>query len=187
MPLFDLMAALKSTAEADQGRDWLALAVAAYGAIVATGVAFYQFVRDRPGVRLIFTPMGSVVENPDSEDGFDYIEFWHVRTVNHRKRRIELRAGGLLIRGRTRLHPMFVDWKDNEIANPFPVSLEDGESVEFHVQKRDGDRVTGAWASDVLERYFTVRYPARNPRKRFIEWRWSQSVKKHRRKRGQKV
>lgn len=38
------------------GHDWLALVVAMYGAVVATGVAVYQFVRDRPGVKLVLIP-----------------------------------------------------------------------------------------------------------------------------------
>lgn len=36
-------------ATADQERDWLAFAVAAYGAVVATALAASQLVRDRPG------------------------------------------------------------------------------------------------------------------------------------------
>lgn len=167
---------------ADNGRDWLAFGVALYGAIVASGVAAYQFLRDRPGVRLVFTPTMSLMKSDESEDGFEEMMLWHVSVVNHRKRPITLRSGGLLIRGRSRLHPIFHDLNGKDVPSPFPVTLQDGEAIEFYVRKNDNVETTGAWASDVLERYFTVRYPARNPRKRFTEWRWARMAKKHQRK-----
>ena len=39
------------------GGEWISFGIGLYGALVATAVAAYQFVRDRPGVKLIVVPV----------------------------------------------------------------------------------------------------------------------------------
>jgi hypothetical protein len=160
-------------------RDWLALGVAAYGAVVATGVAAYQFLRDRPGVRLIITELLCLVDRKGERF---HVPMWHIRVVNHRKRPITIRSGGLLIGGRTRLLPLFLDSKGIEMRSPFPVTLTDGESVEFRVSREDHEDVCGAWATDALDRNFEVRHPSRNPKKRLKDWQYKRKVAKIKRK-----
>lgn len=166
-----LLAAAKETAPVVEGQghdwlDWVSLIVAAYGAVVASAVAAYQFLRDRPGVRLVFFPMISVVKKPGKEDDYYTVWLWHGRIVNHRKRPIEIRSGGLLIDGKTRFHTTFVDRDGKTTGPPFPASLQDGASVDFYSRPYDEINVTGAWASDALDHTYTIRYPSRNPFKR---------------------
>lgn len=74
----------------------LTLVLGAYGAIVSTLLAASQLLRDRPGVKLRLTPT-NVEYAPETEtDDALTRDFWEVRVVNHRKRPITIRRGGLL-------------------------------------------------------------------------------------------
>jgi hypothetical protein len=155
------------------GRDWLAFAVALYGAVVATGVAGYQFIRDRPGVKIVLTAVASA---SDKREGT--INLWGIRVVNHRKRPITIDSAGLLIERKVHLHPMAVDFDGERAPNPFPITLTDGMSVEFYAHRDNSGRVQGAWATDALNRSYEQRYPSRDPRVRWKEWRKSRRVDK---------
>lgn len=148
-------------------RDWLALGVAAYGAAVASALAAIQILRDRPGVRLVLTPT-----NVNYESDGSYRDFLGVRVVNHRKRPITLRAGGLFDeQGHRRQSPIVdLDVPDGR-SNPFPKTLTDGEGFEFYVPVTAlGNNLPEAWVEDELGRTFKSR-PSRNPLRRWKEWR----------------
>lgn len=162
-----------SLATPAEGRDWLAFAVALYGAVVASGVAIYQFVRDRPGVKVVLM---SVVAASDQRD--DLVDLWTIRVVNHRKRPITIESAGLLVERKVHLHPMVVDFDGEKATSPFPVTLTDGMSVQFYVMRKEQERVRGAWARDALSRSFEARYPSRNPRVRWRDWRTRRRVNK---------
>jgi hypothetical protein len=49
--------------------------------------------------------------------------------------------------------------------------LSDGASVEVFVQYGMEPAPKGAWARDELGRQFAVRFPSRNPVRRFKDWR----------------
>lgn len=160
------------------GRDWLAFGVALYGAAVATGVAAYQFVRDRPGVKLILIPTnvpydGLVGSYEGAASKRKSRDFWAIRVVNHRKRPITIRDGGLLGDRGQLIHPEIINPDTGVHDNPFPLTLTDGKSFEFYAPldfERYRDRA-GAWVVDDLDRIFKVHHPARNPRRRWREWR----------------
>jgi hypothetical protein len=85
------------TQGAEQGKDWLAFALAVYGAIVASSVALYQFLRDRPGVRVFLMWTEIVINDEDFP-----VQLWQVKVVNHRKRPITMEEGGLILNTATR-------------------------------------------------------------------------------------
>jgi len=155
------------------GRDWLAFAVAAYGAIVATIVAGYQFMRDRAGVKVVLTPISSETQGSEGATA----EIWGIRVVNHRKRPITIQDAGLL-RGKDHLHSLFLNIHGDRIADPFPVALTDGMSAEFYVHRDDRADVRGAWVRDALNRTFKVRYSSRSPRARWRAWRINRRIDK---------
>lgn len=158
---------------APEGRDWLAFAVALYGALVATGVAVYQFIRDRPGVKVVLSSVASA-----SDQREEIIDLWSIRVVNHRKRPITIESAGLLIERKLQLQPIAVDLHGNQTAKPFPVTLTDGMSVRLYARRDKPERVQGAWASDALNRSFETRYPSRDPRARWKDWRTRRRVDK---------
>lgn len=151
------------------GRDWLAFGIGVYGALVASGVAAYQFIRDRPGVKLVMSPYSVAGSKPPNA--------WGIRIVNHRKRPITIREGGLLgERGQQLRLPNIDPTTAERIVNPFPVQLTDGASFQFFVpldlELEEGDRATvGAFAIDDLGRTFRVHEPNHSPRRRWDEWR----------------
>ena len=150
---------------ADGGRDWLAFGVAVYGALVATGVAAYQSVRDRPGVKLMITPYSRLLNENDRW------AVWAVRVVNHRKRPITIINAGVITDGKTRLKSSFIDINGQPSPSPFPSELADGASIEVFVQRvGKAATVRGVWASDALNRRFQARYPSRNPIHRYHAW-----------------
>jgi hypothetical protein len=153
------------------GRDWLAFAVGAYGAVVASCVAIYQFYRDRPGVKLVLRAITAVSEkNPEP------VELWGIRVVNHRKRPITIQEVGVS-RGRLRISGLPVDFYGERVTDPFPAMLEDGGAVEVYINRNDGfGTVTGAWARDALDHPYKCRFPNRNPRERWREWRNERAV-----------
>jgi len=115
----------------------LTLVLGAYGgAIVSTLLAASQLLRDRPGVKLRLTPT-NVEYVPETEtDEALARDFWEVRVVNHRKRPITIRRGGLLgDRGQhvsTRIvDPHVIDEGQPKWIEPFPRTLTDGTSFSF--------------------------------------------------------
>lgn len=159
MVIPDLIAGAKASA-VSEGRDWLALAVAGYGAVVATAVAVYQFARDRPGVKVKLTP------------GFQYrqgktFSYWSLRIVNHRKRTITILRAGLYINqqnglGKMPAHTERLDAEGERTNEPaFPVTMADGEILELWLEREDCGRVEGAFAADALNRTYTVSYSER--------------------------
>lgn len=149
------------------GRDWLAFGVAAYGAVVATSVAAYQFIRDRPGVKLVLVPV-TVTDDikTGSYDGtpprYRTRNFWAIRVVNHRKRPITIREGGLLGDRGQQIHSKIVNPDTGAEDTPFPFTLTDGTSLEFWAPLdliRDRDRC-GAWVVDDLGRYYELLEPS---------------------------
>jgi hypothetical protein len=170
----------------DNGRDWLAFGVALYGAVVATAVAAYQLIRDRPGVSIVLNQAGRML------DDNRHWHVWSIRIVNHRKRPITIMSAGLLLetnsRGQlNRLHPSVVDENGNRADRPLPATLSDGMSVEFYVPREGWSvvhkgltrRVCGAWATDALNHTFEMRYPSRNPRGRWQAWRQRRSFERY--------
>jgi hypothetical protein len=156
------------TVPSEVGRDWPTLGVAAYGAAVATGVAIYQFRRDRSGVKIILTPVASFAEDRAP------VEFWAIRVVNHKPRPITIRSVGLLVekrRGVGMLSAPYLDEWGSPTDSPFPVTLTDGSSVEVGIERPLDSGPKGARAIDDLERSFAVRHPSLNPRKRWWSWR----------------
>ena len=156
-----------------EGRDWLAFAVALYGALVATGVAIYQFVRDKPGVKIVISAVASVREGRE-----EIVDLWAIRVVNHRKRPITIESAGLLIERKLHLHPILVDNDGKKTDSPFPVTLTDGMTAQFYARRDNSKRVKGAWATDALNRSFESRYPSRDPRVRWKDWRKRRRVDK---------
>lgn len=172
--IFDFLAAAGSSSATteDNGRDWLTLIVALYGSIVATCVAGYQFLRDRPGVKLRLT---AVVRG---EDGGRLLERWSVRIVNHRQRPITIDNAGVLVNGGQQLQAPIVDYDGNRAdPYPFPMTLADGEGARVFVNVIDtGDAaVMGAWARDALGRDYKTR---RGLRERWRLWRLNRRLKR---------
>lgn len=151
--------------------------MATYGAIVATGVAIYQFVRDRPGVKVKVIPLVLLKKRPDKAPA----EFWSVTVVNHRKRGITIRAAGLLVDGATRSYPTLIDPDRNEVPQPFPAKLDDGAIIELYAERPGDSKVSGAFARDALGREYTVRYPKRRPTAQFRAWRYRRAFEKRKR------
>jgi hypothetical protein len=162
-----------SIAASPEGRDWLAFAAALYGALVATGVAVYQFVRDKPGVKIVISGLASVREGRE-----EILDLWDIRVVNHRKRPITIESAGLLIERKLHLHPILVDIDGEKTDSPFPVTLTDGMTAQFYARRDNSGRVKGAWATDALNRSFESRYPSRDPRVRWQDWRNRRRVDK---------
>jgi hypothetical protein len=158
----------------DGGGDPFALIVAIYGAVVATGVAVYQFVRDRPGVKVKVLPL-VLLKQPRKPPK----DFWSITVVNHRKRGITIQSAGLLVDGKVRSYPSLIDANGDEAQAPFPAKLDDGAMVQIYASREDLDsKVSGAWARDALGREYTVRYPSRNPVARLKAWRYRQAFEK---------
>jgi hypothetical protein len=160
-------------------RDWLVFAIGAYGAIVATLTALYQFVRERPGVKVVLTPVAWMRREADEP-----IELWEVRVVNHRKRPITIKVAGLLRRRGVHAQGVLLNLEGAPIDDPFPVTLADGEALEIFIS-RDGvfHDAFGAWARDALNRVYHCRYPSRNPRARWTIWRERRAIDRYFRER----
>jgi hypothetical protein len=157
------------------GRDWLAFGIAVYGALVASGVAAYQFIRDHPGVKLIMAPY--------SVAGCKEPNAWGIRIVNHRKRPITIREAGLLGDRGQRLRRSVIDPDSAEPTKmPFPVHLTDGTSFQFFVPldlELEEQRIpVGAFAVDDLDNVFKVHEPNHSPRRRWEEWRNRKKLEK---------
>ena len=161
-------------------RDWLALVIAAYGAVVATGVALYQFVRDRPGVKLLIVPVAS------EDGGGRLVERWMVRIVNHRQRPITINSVGVLVEKDAELHSPYVDVDGDPATLPLPRALTDGEQLTIFkkVTEMESAQVTGAWAKDALGRRHTVKYPSAAPRARWRAWSLNRRVKRRMKERA---
>jgi hypothetical protein len=158
----------------DGGGDPFALIVAIYGAVVATGVAIYQFVRDRPGVKVKVLPLVLLKQPRKRPD-----DFWSITVVNHRKRGITIQSAGLLVDGKVRSYPSLIDANGDEAQAPFPVKLDDGAMVQIYANREDMDsKVSGAWARDALGREYMIRYPSRNPVARLKAWRYRRAFEK---------
>jgi hypothetical protein len=155
-------------------RDWLVFAIGAYGAIVATLTALYQFVRERPGVKVVLTPISWV-----AEDAEEAVDLWEVRVVNHRKRPITIQDSGLLRARRVLSHGFLLNRDGERVEDPFPVSLADGEAVAIFIDRAGifSDAI-GAWARDALNRVYYCRFPSRDPRTRFSAWRRRRAVRR---------
>lgn len=168
----DLLAASQPVDSAGgDGRDWLAFGVAAYGASVATGVAVYQFVRDRPGVKVKLAAVAS------AEDGSRSIEQWAVRVVNHRQRPITIDSAGVLVNEGQVLQAPFVDFHGDAVGHPFPATLTDGQDVRVFIRVIDtgGADVTGAWARDSLGRSYKT---SRSLRAQWRTWRLNRKLRR---------
>jgi hypothetical protein len=171
--LLDLLAASQPVDPASgDGRDWLALGVAAYGAIVATSVAVYQFARDRPGVKVKLAAVTSAEVGSGR-----LIERWAVRVVNHRQRPITIDSAGVLVNEGQVLQAPFVDFNGDAVDHPFPATLTDGQDIRVFVRVIDGGGadVTGAWARDSLGRSYKT---SRSPRARWRTWRLNRRLKR---------
>jgi len=163
-----------SNGSGDSGGDPFALIVAIYGAVVATGVAIYQFVRDRPGVKVKVLPLVLLKQPRIGLEGF-----WSITVVNHRKRGITIQGAGLFVDGKVRSFPSLIDANGERTESPFPVKLNDGAMVQIYANRGDGDsKVSGAWATDALGRDYTVRYPSRNPVAQLKAWRYRRAFEK---------
>jgi hypothetical protein len=164
-------------------RDWLVFAVGAYGAVVATLTGLYQFIRERPGVKVVLTPMAWMGEEADEP-----VELWEVRVVNHRRRPITIKAAGLLRRRGVHAHGLLVDLNCERVDEPFPVTLADGEAFEILIS-RDGvfHDAFGAWARDALNRVYRCRYPSLNPRERWATWRERRVMNRYFREREEQL
>lgn len=148
-------------------RDWLVFGIGAYGAIVATLTALYQFVRERPGVKVVLTPISWMRQEADEP-----VELWGVRVVNHRKRPITVNAAGLLRRRGVHAHGFLLDLNGERVDDPFPMTLADGEAIEILIGRNGAFHdAFGAWARDALNRVYHCRYPSRDPRVRWAAWR----------------
>lgn len=149
------------TQGAEQGKDWLAFALAVYGAIVASSVALYQFIRDRPGVRVFLMWTEIVINDEDFP-----VQLWQVKVVNHRKRPITMEEGGLILKyGHTTGDPI-LDSVGSTTESPFPMVLKDGEAHQFYMQRTNEQEVKGAFVRDALGQRYDTRYPSLNPLKR---------------------
>ncbi|HET7053880.1 MAG TPA: hypothetical protein VFI09_08200 [Solirubrobacterales bacterium] len=157
---------------------WLTLLLGAYGAAVSTLLAFSQMLRDRPGVKLRLTPTNVEYPEEDEEYGGVTRDFWEVRVVNHRKRPITIRRGGMLgDRGQhlsVRIVDPYaiVDSRPLRIE-PFPCRLIDGTSFSFFLELdnlRDRERA-GAYVVDDLDNTYRIHSPTFSPRRRFGEWK----------------
>lgn len=153
----------------------LPFVLGAYGAALSTLLAISQLLRDRPGVKLRLTPTNvEYAEGP--EYGQPTRDFWEVRVVNHRKRPITIRRGGLLGDRGQRVNASIVDpfaQGGPRLAEPFPKTLTDGTSFSFYIEldfRRDCDRM-GAYVEDDLDRDFRVYSPSFSPRRRYAEWK----------------
>ena len=155
-------------------RDWLAFGIGAYGAIVATLTALYQFVRERPGVKVVLTPIAWV-----SEEAVDPVDLWQIRVVNHRKRPITIQSAGLLRQRRVHAHGFLLNREGERIDDPFPLTLADGQAVEIFIDRAGVFQdAIGAWARDALDRVYHCRYPARDPRARVANWRERRAIRR---------
>lgn len=164
-------------------RDWLALGLGAYGTIVATATAAYQFLRERPGAKVVVAPVSSVTDRTG-----DLIELWGVRVVNHRKRPITIRGVGLIRDRGIYAHGILLDLDGNRTREPFPFVLGDGEAVEIYISRNPTFReIRGAWARDALDRIYETRYPSRNPRSRWIAWRHRRATNRYIREREERI
>jgi hypothetical protein len=170
--IFDFLgAAGSSPATEGDGRDWLTLIVAIYGSIVATGVAGYQFLRDRPGVKLRLAAVANV------EDENRLVRRWSVRIVNHRQRPITIDQAGVLVNGGQQLQAPIVDYDGNRAdPYPFPMTLADGEGARVFVNviEASDTEVMGAWARDALGRDYKTR---RSLGQRWRVWRLNRRLK----------
>jgi hypothetical protein len=151
------------------------LIIAAYGAVVSSGVALYQFLRDRPGVRVFISPSTTIIDGADDR----HVEIWRIRFVNHRKRPITIEEGGILLPGNLQLPALSVDHLGEKVPYPFPMTLGDGESQLVQVSRNDElIDVRGAWARDALDRVYKARYPSRRPLRRIKAWQENREFKK---------
>jgi hypothetical protein len=155
-------------------RDWLVFAIGAYGAVVATLTALYQFVRERPGVKVVLMPISWF-----GEDAEEPVDLWEIRAVNHRKRPITIQSAGLLRQRRVHAHGLLLNREGQRVEDPFPVALADGEALEIFIDRTGifHDAI-GAWARDALNRFYHCRYPPRNPRGRLATWRERRLIKR---------
>jgi hypothetical protein len=160
----------------DGGRDWLAIALGAWGAVLSTALAVSQLVRDRPGVKLRLNAL-SVVSEVDGEE--TPRDFWELRIINHRKRPITIRRAGVF--GDRQQHLMGIPFVDPERiedghpapVNPFPESLTDGTSFSLFFEldlQRDRHRA-GAYVIDDFGRIYKVLKPTYSLKRRIAEWR----------------
>jgi hypothetical protein len=170
--LADLVATVAEATPDGGGRDWLAFCVAVYGAVIATGVAVYQFVRDRPGVK-VFLETGRAIGKTGK--AFD---FWLLRVVNHRKRAITIRRAGLTVKDHRWMPGKFMSFGPGVLErdgshkeSPFPVILGDGEALEIWLDAAHGGKVVKAFAVDASDRTYVARYPRRRSLKEAIgDW-----------------
>lgn len=145
------------------------LVLAVWGAGLST---FLAVQRGRRRIRLVLTPV--IVSGNVTED------LWAVRAINVRERPVEITMLGLTREGR-RIQERHVTLGKRPPAE-LPVVLGDGQSVEVYFSEPDGlveeTTVDGAWALDTLNRLHRCRYPPRNPRARFKQWRRSRKTER---------
>jgi hypothetical protein len=156
-----------SLADASDGLDW-SLILGAYGAVVASLVALYNWRRDRPKVNVQL--MGEIhIARPENE------LFWQIRVLNDSTRPIAIEAVGLVNSDGLRIAANAIGEDDELTALPFPVTLDDGDPPVIVRTRRDlGDGVVGAYAMDYRQRFYEGKAVRR-------VWRWSPRTIKARR------
>jgi hypothetical protein len=153
-----------ATAESSQGiPEWVTFAIAAYAALLSTGVAIHQYVRGQPGVKVGFRAT-YVVTTKGVRD------LWTIRVVNHRERPIEIRAVGLTRADKIDIYREFVDIHGDPAGVTFPFTLGDGQGKDLYVVRDDNERVKKAWARDNRDRRYLGRRPIVLPYRRIKGW-----------------
>jgi hypothetical protein len=172
------------TADEFTTADLVTLIIAAWGAVLATGLATWQLMRHRRRLRIVVLPAY------DTSGPNGVVELWSVRVVNIRERPIEVRAVGLVLPGGIRQFGGQVGLYGSDAPSLLPALLGDGESVQVYFGLETGvepDSIEGAFAQDTLGREYVAHYPGRSPRKRWRAWKAERAWRKQVEQRGRRT
>jgi len=160
-----------ASSEGGGGTDWVkygSLILGAYGAIVASVVAFYNYRRDRPKVKV------QLIGNIHLGEPNKY--FWEIRVLNDSTRPIAIESVGLVDRDGVHLAALAVDEEDRPMSLPFPATLGDGDPpVTVRTRRTLDDGVVGAYAMDYQQKFYEGKAAVR-------VWAWSPNAIKGRRR-----
>ena len=165
-------------------KDYLTTALAAWGAALSSFLAARQIRRDRPAVKVI---VGFTRAEPaeESEEEFNYRDYWEVRVVNIRVRPIEITSMTLHMADRrvVRAFVMIPAALKHERSAELPITLTDHQTAKFFYDAQVVDSVGGlrsVSATDSLDREYVGRARRRTPRAVWDRFR----INRRRRKQG---
>ena len=152
-------------------KDYITLALAAWGAVLSTVLGIRTVQRDKPRVKIKTI---ALADASDMKAGIR--DLWHVRIVNVRPTPIEIEQVGLTVKHKEfdSYVPTLLGFDGNDPPFTPPLVIKHGESASFYFERNDQGmlgKVSGAWARDTLDREHVQKMRRWTPKALRERWR----------------